>query len=118
MSVIIKALNADRARRIVTVISAVILLLAIFITVSETAFLGAHECSCTCGQSGEFCTCGNTCSICLLLSAVSDIIRAASFTAAYLYAILQVGMAIARTADGGQILPLCSPVTLRVKLSD
>lgn len=115
---VIKALKTDRAQRCAIVIVAFVLLISVFIAVSETSLLGAHECSCTCGQSGECCTCGNTCRICLLLSAVSDIIRAVSIAATYLYAILQVGVEITRIADGGQILPLCSPVTLRVKLSD
>lgn len=114
----IGAVNTKRARRCIIVIVSIIALLALFAAVGESALLGAHECSCTCGQSGEFCTCGNTCRICLLLSAAADIIRAVAFAAVYLYAVLRVCVAIVRTADGGQALPLCTPVTLRVKLSD
>ncbi len=110
-----KAKNKKTAR----VVFAVLLLLAVSVSLFEAAVLAEHDCTCTCGGLlGIGCTCGGSCHTCAVLSAALGFLRAAFFAAAA--AVVSVG---GRAMFSGEAsLPVChrtrSLIWLKVKLSD
>lgn len=108
-----KAKNKKTAR----VVFAVLLLLAVSVSLFEAAVLAEHDCTCG-GLLGIGCTCGGSCHTCAVLSAALGFLRAAFLAAAA--AVAAVG---GRAMFSGEAsLPVCnrtrSLIWLKVKLSD